>query len=301
MSDLIVPDAYEVTDFYANRVKAKIWDDRNIDPYVEHGLISGSKLADATLSTILKMLGVQQEFDAYTLGKFKRGHTTEAELIELLTGIPRHEQTAGVWLEPKDKRVLVGKVMLQAEPIAGYRGMTNSVDVLEDVGSGLIVHEIKSATKSAYDYVAATGKGKFNYEYNYATKKRERKGNRSPEPKEHHLIQVSSYSLSNWGKPVLKAYVHYINADDYRMISFLVDHMKYKPEIDREIDAVQYAFATKILPAYEPLYKWQAGKYNSFADWEKLTEAEVLDKLRKEYPEAYDTFMNTLITDNGKE
>lgn len=298
---LIVQDGYAVTDYYAEKIKDKIWEDRLKDPYVETGLISGSKLADATLTTVLKMLEVGQEFDVYTLGKFQRGHTTEAELVEFFTGIPRHEQIPNVWLEPKDKRVLQGKVMLQAQPIKGYRGMSNSIDLLEDVGHGLIIHEIKSSTKMAYDYIGAVGKGAWNYKYDPATRRRVRDGRRDPAPKEHHCIQVASYGLSTFEKPVLQTMLHYINADDYRMVSFNIDREKYKPEIDREIDAVQFAFNTKVLPAYEPLFKWQAGKYNSFSDWEKLSEAEVLLKLKEEYPEAYERFMNTSITDNGKE
>lgn len=302
MSELLVPEGgFEATDFYAHRVSKRIVEDRDTHPYVEEGMISGSKLADAPLNIILKMLQIDQQFDAYTLGKFRRGHSTEAELVELFTGIPRHEQLPGVWLEPKDTTVLRGKVMLQAKPVKTYRGMTNSVDVVEDVGEGYIIHEIKSATKSAYDYVGAVGKGKYEYKYDYATKKRKRVGERQPEPKEHNCIQVASYALSQWEKPVLRTVLHYINADDYRMISFLIDPQAYKFEIDREIDAVQFAFETKQLPKFEPLYKWQSGQYNSFEEWEKLSEAELMAKLKGDYPEAYEKFMTTRITDNGKE
>lgn len=299
MSELLVPDGYEPIEFYQKKVQEKIWADRNNVPYIEHGLISGSKLADATLVIILKMLKIDQTFDVYTLGKFMRGHEMEADLVELLTGIPKHEQLAQQWQTPTDTRVLQGKIMLQAEPIKGYRGMTNSVDLLEDIGTGYILHEIKSATKSAYDYVGAVGKGM--YEYSYVNGKRQRSGRRQPEPKEHHCIQVASYALSQWDKPILGVALHYINADDYRMISFKIDPLKYKPEIDKEIDEVQFAFETKILPVHKPLYKWQSGKYNSFADWEKLNEQELLAKLKGDYPEAYDAFMNTRITDNGRE
>lgn len=297
----LVQDFYKVNDYYSQAIKEKIWADRDKDPYIEHGLISGSKLADASLNIVLKMLGVDQDFDVFTLGKFKRGHTTEAELIEFLTGIPRADQKPNVWLEPVDTRVIPNPIMLQAEPVKGYRGMTNSVDILEDVGNGYILHEIKSATKSAYDYVGAVGKGMYLYKYNYQKKKRERIGKRTPEPKEHNAIQLSSYCLSQWEKPVLKAILHYINADDYRMVSFEIDFMKFKPEIDREIDEVQFAFETKILPEFKPVYDWQKGKYNSFADWESLSSEQSLNKLKEEYPEAYTKFMNTRITDNGKE
>ena len=301
MSDILIPGGFEATDFYGNRVSKRIVEDRDTHPYTEQGMISGSKLADAPLNIILKMLGIGQEFDAYTLGKFRRGHSTEAELVELFTGLSRQEQVPGVWLEPTIKTVLLGNVMLQAEPVKSYRGMTNSVDLIEDVGEGLIVHEIKSATKSAYDYVGAVGKGMYEYTYNYTTKKRQRSGKRSPEPKEHNCIQVASYALSTWHKPVLKTVLHYINADDYRMISFEIDPQAYKPEIDREIDAVQFAFETKQLPKFVPLYKWQSGKYNSFEEWEKLSEPELMAKLKGDYLEAYEKFMTTRITDNGKE
>ena len=292
---------FEPTTLYAEKVAAKIVKDNENDTYVETGLISGSKLGDASLNIILKMLGIGQEFDAYTLGKFRRGHDLEAVLVELLTGIPHSEQVASEWLDPRAGAVIQGKVMFQGSALKPYRGMSNSIDMIEDVGAGYIIHEFKSATKMAYDQVAATGNAKYKWEYNYALKKRVKGALNKPSAREHHAIQVSSYALGAYKKPVLKTYIHYINADDYRMISFEVDPSKYKEEIDREIDEVQFAFNTKILPEFKPLFAWQKGKYNSFADWEKLKEIELMAKLRAEYPEAHQKFMSTTLTDNGIE
>lgn len=294
------PNGYSVTSYFADKVMERIWTDRDKHPYVEQGLISGSKLGDAPLNIILKMLGIEQDFDVYTVGKFRRGHTTASELVEIFTGIERHEQEEGVWLEPKNTIVLQGKVMLEAPALVkGYRGMTNSIDVLEDVGDGYVIHEIKSATKMSYDQVAATGNSA--YTYKYVDKKRVRDAKKSPAPRQHNCIQVASYGLSTFDKPVLSTYLHYINADDYRVISFKIDPEQYRAEIDREIDAVQFAFETKTLPVFQPLFKWQSGRYNSFADWEGLSEVELMAKLKADHPDAYENFMTTRITDNGRE
>ena len=52
------------------------------------GLISGSKIGQPTLWAVLDMLGeLRAEHDAYTLGKFQRGHDVEARTINMLTGL----------------------------------------------------------------------------------------------------------------------------------------------------------------------------------------------------------------------
>lgn len=255
--------------------------------YEELGCISGSKIAKSTLSAVLTMLGINGEYDSYTIRKFKRGHDVEAVAVEFFTGVPKHEQKDGEWLTPKEGYPITGKFMLQAQPVKGYRGMTNNVDILEDVGHGVIVHEIKSATKMAFDKVNGSGRSK---------------GNTNPEPHSHYATQASSYALSDWGKPVINCIIHYFNADDYRIVSFFVNFKEFKPVIDKNIDDIQNAFATKEFPVFEAKNDWEKiKKYLGWLeDWSDLNSKQIAEKVRVQYPDAYELFMKTTIDDNGK-
>lgn len=230
------------------------------------------------------MLGeLRADFDAYTLGKFQRGHDVEARTINFLTGIPLQYivdildnvvENPG-WIKLDEGNVLTGEVYLQYKQ--GYRGGTGYVDLAQKTESGeVIFHEVKSSTKMAYDKVAGTGRSSAS----------------KPEPYVHHALQLSYYCL---GKNVHRAFVHYMNADDYRMCSFSINPIDYKEEIDRQIDDIQSAFALKSLPAFEPLLEFQRIRnYQSYGDeWNLLTPSQLMTKLENEYPSAFNKLMST--------
>lgn len=270
--------------------------------YKASGLISGGKLGQPTLWSVLQILGEGKDFDEYTLGKFQRGHDVEARTINLLTGLEMQyilDILDGVienpgWIEITDPHaVLKGKVYLQLA--AGYRGGIGFVDVAQETPEGRIVyHEIKSSTKMAFDKVSATG----------ATKKAaEKRGEVAvPAPYDHHSLQLAYYCL---GDDVTTAFIHYMNADDYRITSFSLNPEDYREEIDKEIDDIQMAFMSKTLPAFEALLDWHKIKgYQTFGDeWNLLSPDQMLTKLQNEYPASYKMFMNTTlptITVKGK-
>ncbi len=91
--------------------------------------------------------------------------------------------------------------------------------------------------------------------------------------------------------------MHYFNADDYRMISFSINPGDYQEEIDKEIDDIQIAFESKVLPTFEALLDWhKIRNYQSYGDdWNYATPAQLLTKLENEYPEAYARFMSTTL------
>ena len=246
------------------------------DEYNETGKISGSKLGYASLTAVLKMIGVEVEFDDYTKGKFLRGHDLEARIIGLLWGIPPAENT---WYDTTQGT----KGCWQLIPTQSYRGTSVTIDFVEDFGEYYIIHEFKSCTKMAFDKVAGTG---FN----------KTKANRAgvviaPELKPHNAEQSALYGLTPLGKPVKCVMVHYLNADDYRMISFELNPEDYKEQIDNDINKIQEAFITKRFPIYEPRWGWDKGKYNNYSDFEKLTHDQIVDKLRRENKDALDKFM----------
>lgn len=241
------------------------------------GKISGGKLGKPTLWAVLDMIGVPDEFDPYVLGKFQRGNDVEDRAIEFLTGIDQHDVEPGVLIHSKPDAVLTGEFMMQKQ--SGYRGGTGYIDLSQKLGDDWVYHEIKSSTKMAYDKVSASGryKGVVDIEKGVGV------------PYLHHALQIAYYCL---GDEVGRGFLHYLNADDYRLCSFAINPLDYKEEIDKEIDDIQMAFKLKQLPAFEgflPYHKVKA--YWSYKEWNELTPAQALFKLQHDYPEQYKKFM----------
>lgn len=243
------------------------------------GKISGGKLGKPTLWAVLDIIGVPDQFDPYLLGKFQRGNDVEDRAIQFLTGIRPWEVEPGVSVKSEPNAVLVGDFVLQKE--GGYRGGTGFIDLAQFVSDDATYHEIKSSTKMAYDRVAATGR--------YNGKVADSKGDPVGVPQLHHCLQLAYYCL---GDDVSRGFLHYFNADDYRLCSFAINPLDYKEEIDKEIDDIQSVFLTKQLPAFEgflPYHKLKA--YWSYKDWNELSPAEMMSKLKSEYPDSYKKLM----------
>ena len=250
------------------------------------GLISGSKIGLPTLWAVLDMLGeLRADFDGYTLGKFQRGHDVEARTINMLTGIPLQyivDILDGAidnpgWIPLEDNNILSGEVYLQYKQ--GYRGGTGYVDLAQKTPEGeLVMHEIKSSTKMAFDKVAATG----------------RSSGGTPAPYDHHSLQLAYYCL---GAKSSRGFLHYMNADDYRVCSFALNPLDYKEEIDKEIDDIQAAFEFKLLPVFEPLFDFQRTRsYQAYGDeWNLLTAEQLMTYLETKYPSAYNKLMTTTL------
>lgn len=247
------------------------------DEYQETGQISGSKIAQPTLTAVLTMLGVEKEFDGYTLAKFMRGHDVEEKFIERVFHKPKEIAERGCW-ECEDSHF-----EWQYEIPKGYRGSTCSIDVLETVPQYVTIHEIKSVGKMKYDNVTASGLRK--------------KGEAGPD--HSHCLQVSLYALSLNRINTPRCLIHYVNADDYRVATFEINPYDYKEELDSRIDAIYHAFTTHELPEYIPFEAWQKGKYNSFNELENLSKEDVQYYVKKHYPSAYDKFMNAHIEKDG--
>lgn len=252
--------------------------------YERSGKISGGKLGKPTLWAVLDIIGVPDEFDPYLLGKFMRGNDVEDRAIQFLTGIKPWEVESGKVVKSEDNAVLVGNFILQKE--GGYRGGVGFIDLAQIVGefvegakADFVFHEIKSSTKMAYDKVAAAGRYK---------------GVADPEkgvgvPYLHHALQLAYYCL---GHDVSRGFLHYFNADDYRLTSFAINPLDYKEEIDKEIDDIEMCFIAKQLPAFEGFLPYHKIKsYWSYKEWNELTPSEMMNKLKTEFPESYKKFM----------
>lgn len=244
------------------------------------GKISGGKLGKPTLWAVLDILGVPDEDkDPYLLGKFKRGNDVEDRAIEFLTEFDSSIIIPGEEFTTEDTAILQGTFVSQKE--SGYRGGVGFVDLAQKVGDQEIYHEVKSVTKMAYDKVAATGA---------TARAAERRGEKPrPEPYYHHELQLAYYCL---GDNVNMAFLHYFNADDYRLCTFSINPIDYKEEIDKEIDDIEASFLSKRLPPFEGFLDFhKLKKYWSYKDWNELTPDQMMDKLKSEYPEAYERLM----------
>lgn len=241
------------------------------------GKISGGKLGKPTLWAVLDLIGVPDQFDPYVLGKFQRGNDVEDRAIQFLTGIKPWEHEPGVKIQSEDNAVLTGEFILQME--GGYRGGVGFIDLTQILSDTLIPHEIKSSTKMAYDKVAAAGRYR---------------GVAEPDkgigvPYLHHALQLAYYCL---GMGSTRGFLHYFNADDYRLTSFAINPMDYKEEIDKEIDDIESVFLTRELPAFMgflPYHKVKA--YWSYKEWNELTPSEMMAKLKSEFPDSYKKLM----------
>lgn len=241
------------------------------------GKISGGKLGKPTLWAVLDLIGVPDEFDPYVLGKFQRGNDVEDRAIQFLTNIDPHYVEPGKIVKSGDNALLTGEFILQME--GGYRGGVGFIDLAQKVGDEWVLHEIKSSTKMAYDKVAAAGRYK---------------GVADPDkgigvPYLHHALQLAYYCL---GTDSTRGFLHYLNADDYRLTTFAINPLDYREEIDKEIDDIEFAFVQKQLPAFEgflPYHKVKA--YWSYKEWNELSQQEMMTKLRGEFPEQYKKFM----------
>lgn len=258
------------------------------EAHVSSGLISGGKLGQPTLWAVLDMIGIPRDFDPYLLGKFKRGNDVEARAINMLTGIPVQKimdilesSEESEWIKLDDNQLLGGEVKLQLK--AGYRGGTGFVDLAQRNNGTIIYHEIKSATKMAYDRVAASGryKGEVNVEKEIGV------------PYYHHCQQLAYYCL---GDEINTAFLHYFNADDYRLTTFVLNPLDYKEEIDKEIDDIQEVFITKELPAWEGFLGYhKAYMKSTYPDWNTLSPDEMMDKLERQYPEQHKKFLEVVL------
>lgn len=239
------------------------------------GKISGGKLGKPTLWAVLDLIGVPDYLDPYMLGKFQRGNDVEDRAIQFLTGIKPWEVESGLLVSSEPNAILTGEFELQKT--GGYRGGVGYIDLSQKVGDAWVYHEIKSSTKMAYDKVAASG----------------RSSNGEAAPYLHHALQIAYYCL---GADVTRGFLHYFNADDYRLCSFAINPLDYKEEIDKEIDDIELCFITKQLPSFEgflPYHKVKA--YWSYKDWNDLSPTEALNKLHSEYPEQYKKFQEMTI------
>lgn len=97
-------------------------------------------------------------------------------------------------------------------------------------------------------------------------------------PDHSHALQCALYALAE-GTPFFA--VSYIAADDYRVLTYVLNTSDFKAEIDGIIDLYDRTKASGLIPVFQYKEKWQAtAQYNDYFEWSKLNEAEIAEKVR---------------------
>ncbi|HBC58490.1 MAG TPA: hypothetical protein DCZ03_15130 [Gammaproteobacteria bacterium] len=132
---------------------------------------------------------------------------------------------------------------------AQYRGVVGFIDVIMEYPI-----EVKSVTNMAFKYIQKSG------------------------PKFGHMMQGELYAKA---KGFNKYGVAYVASDDYRVLCYELD---VSGEVDKIIDDYEAQVKIGKVPLFDPREKWHSIQdYNPYAEWQKLDEKQIEEKLYNEY------------------
>lgn len=104
-------------------------------------------------------------------------------------------------------------------------------------------------------------------------------------PKRSHALQAVQNGLA-LGKDEVT--VLYVSADDYRTAAHVIKVADVKPLVDEIIDRFEKQMASGKLPEFEPIEAWQSNPmYSSYPDFISLDPETAMEKLKQQYPNAY--------------
>lgn len=108
---------------------------------------------------------------------------------------------------------------------------------------------------------------------------------KSKKAKGHHLKQAGFYGVGEGAEYFV---VIYIIRDDFRVLPLLYKTADIKKEVDKEIDTFYKLVKKGIVPEFEPTEGWTDNDdYNNYLEFKELTQKEIKEKLKNEYPESY--------------
>lgn len=214
------------------------------------GKLSAGQLGKPLLEQVLKVIGVPQKpIEDYALGLFRRGDSVEENIISLL--------------KPDKEQVEVE-----------YKNVVGVVDAIKDNE----IFEVKSIKNSQFQYLDPENP------------KQKRSVNGLVPVYEgvkySHALQAGLYALA-LGKD--KFTIIYASADDLRTLPHVIETSAVKDEIEKIIKEVSDAIHSKKLPAWTAREEWQAKypQYSSYPDWMTLDPDLAMEKLKRQYPDAY--------------
>ena len=104
-----------------------------------------------------------------------------------------------------------------------------------------------------------------------------------------HLLQGCFYALA-LDKEQFS--ICYVASDDYRIATFVYERREYSNYVFKAIKDFNEQLAKKVVPVFESVEDWQKlPKYSKYPDWQNLSQEEVMNKLKTEYPESYNKLM----------
>jgi len=214
------------------------------------GKLSAGQLGKPLLEQVLKIIGVPQKpVEDYALGLFRRGDSVEENIIELLNP---------------------DKTQIEVE----YKNVIGIVDAIKDN----VIYEVKSIKNSQFQYLDPEN-----------TKQKRSADGLVPVydgVKYSHALQGGLYALA-LAKDEFT--IIYASADDLRTLPHVIKTTDVKDEIEKIIKEVSDALKSKTLPKWEAREEWQAKypQYSSYPDWMTLDPELALEKLKRQYPDAY--------------
>lgn len=226
------------------------------------GKLSASMLYQPLRFQVLKTIGVPRKpFDAYTLGKFRRGRRVENDHIEEI-------RKAGFLVEDEATLSTYSlKIEDDRQAFAEYREAIGYVDSVIDTNKmdskvGIIPNEIKSVTNMKLKRIKSTG---IDW---------------------HYKIQACMYALA---MGVDHYAVTVVSAEDDRFETYVFDTRDLKKDVDQAISNYMIAMENwkkdRTLPAFEPhpMVKWTANlKYAMFEEeWATLPDSMVIKKIEE--------------------
>lgn len=201
------------------------------------------------------------------------GKPLQWQILKVI-GVPRRpidDYGLRVMKRGKDvEDVIVNKHLrgiVETQKLVEYRDTVGLVDAVIDMKDwdnkcGVIPHEIKSVKNSKYARILKTG-----------------------EPDISYKLQAGLYALA---MGVDKYAIDIIAADDYRVTTWLYETSETKELVDQRITEFQDAMTLGVIPEFEAREKWQEdSKWQDFPDFAELTVSEIDNKLKKEFPAAY--------------
>lgn len=141
-----------------------------------------------------------------------------------------------------------------------YRGVVGYSDSIIDTSnwdnpSGVIPCEIKSVTKLKFDHCKKEG------------------------AQLDHKLQNCLYAMAE-GKR--KYAMTYINADDYRVLTFIYDVEELEERVNAIIDRFNVAKVSGVVPPFEATEKWQESpKYNKYYQFKDLSSVDAMELAKK--------------------
>jgi hypothetical protein len=159
------------------------------------------------------------------------------------------------------------------QPFVEYRSTVGYVDLILtqnesfDFPLGIVPHEVKSVANAKYKRIGKAG-----------------------EADRSHKLQATLYALAKNSDYYA---IDYIASDDLRIETWIYETKDTKGEVDDIITKFQEQLKLKVVPVFEEIEAWQKNPiYQNYPEWATLTAEECMNKLKSEFPDAFNKLTN---------